>query len=67
MRVELRVEARDDIFLAASFYDDQRDGLGDEFVESVFSDLKTLERHAGIHRVISGCHRKLTSRFPFGI
>ena len=67
MRVELRVEARNDIYHAAEFYDDQCEGLGDEFVETIFSDLVTLERQAGIHRLIAGCHRKLTTRFPFGI
>ena len=44
MRVELRVEARNDIYHAAEFYDDQCEGLGDEFVETQFSDLVTLER-----------------------
>ncbi|MFT7640325.1 MAG: plasmid stabilization system protein ParE [Pirellulaceae bacterium] len=67
MRVELRTEARNDIFDAASFYEIQREGLGNEFVESVFADLAVLELQAGVHRKINGCHRKLTTRFPYGI
>jgi plasmid stabilization system protein ParE len=67
MHVELRTEARNDIFEAASFYETQREGLGDEFIESVFADLDILEQQAGVHRTINGCHRKLTTRFPYGI
>ena len=67
MRVEHRAEARDDIYHAAEFYEDQCRGLGNEFVDAVFSDLATLEQQAGVHRVIADCNRKLTTRLPFGI
>ena len=67
MNVELRVEARDDLTNAAAFYDGQRDGLGDHFIESLFSDLSSLESEAGIHEVVYGLHRKLAGRFPFAI
>jgi len=42
MPVELRAESRNDIFEAAAFYEAQREGLGDEFIESVFGDLLAL-------------------------
>lgn len=67
MQVELRTDARNDIFDAASFYATQREGLGDEFIDSVFADLDTLELQAGVHPIVNGCHRKLTTRFPCGI
>ncbi len=70
MRVELRVEAREDLAEGAAFYDRQRPGLGDYFIESIFADLEALQSlgsHAGIHEVIFGFHRKLASRFPFAI
>ena len=67
MHVELRVEARDDLVDAAAFYDGQRDGLGDHFIDSLFSDLKRLESEAGIHEIVYGLHRKLSERFPFAI
>jgi len=70
MRVELRIEAREDLAEGAAFYDRQRSGLGDYFIESIFTDLEALESlgsHAGIHEVIFGFHRKLASRFPFAI
>ena len=67
MHVELRVEARQDIVEAAAFYDSQRDGLGDYFIDCIFDDLSDLESQAGIHEVVSGLHRKLADRFPFAI
>ena len=67
MRVELRVEAQNDLVEGAAFYAVQREGLGDEFIEDLFTDLGTLEEQAGIHPVIFGLHRKLSRRFPFAI
>jgi plasmid stabilization system protein ParE len=67
MHVELRVEARNDLTEAAAFYHSQRDGLGDYFIDCLFSDLKRLETEASIHEVVYGLHRKLSQRFPFAI
>lgn len=50
-----------------SFYDAQRDGLGDYFIDCIFADLGKLESEAGIHEVVYGLHRKLSARFPFAI
>lgn len=67
MRVELRVEARDDLTEAAAFYEAQRDGLGDYFIDCLFVDLQSLEYQAGIHQTVFGLQRKLAERFPFAI
>ena len=67
MHVELRVEAQDDLTEAAAFYEEQREELGDEFIDSIFSDLESLESQGGIHGLVYGLHRKLSKRFPFAI
>jgi hypothetical protein len=67
MRVELRVEARQDLIQGALFYDEQREGLGSYFAECLWSDLERLEGEAGIHEIVYGLHRKLSKRFPFAI
>lgn len=67
MRVELRIEAREDLVNAAAFYDEQRVSLGDYFIDCLFSDLESLESQPGIHKVVYGLHRKLSERFPFAI
>ncbi len=67
MRVELRVEARHDLAEGALFYEQQREGLGDYFLDGLFEDLDRLESEAGIHAIIYGLHRKLSKKFPFAI
>ena len=65
MRVELRVEARQDLLEGAWFYERQREGFGDYFTDCLFEDLDRLEKEAGIHATVFGLHRKLSKRFPF--
>ncbi len=43
MRVELRIEAREDLAEGAEFYDRQRPGLGDYFIESILADLEAIQ------------------------
>ncbi len=42
-RVVVRPEAGDDVAEAAAWYDDKREGLGDEFVEEVLRVFDALE------------------------
>lgn len=66
-------EAEDEIISAALWYDDQRLGLGDEFVAELHAELNlvkthaaslpTLEGYAGQHDV----RRHLMKRFPYAI
>lgn len=67
MRVELRVEARQDLIDGAWFYEQQRQGLGTYFTDRLFEDLERLEGEAGIHESVFGLYRKLSRRFPFAI
>lgn len=67
MRVELRVEARHDLLEGAWFYEQQREGLGDDFTDCLFEDLERLATEAGIHAIVFGLHCKLSKRFPFAI
>ena len=67
MHVELRAEARNDLVDGALFYEGQRCGLGDYFTDSLFGDLDRLTQEAGIHEMVFGLHRKLSSKFPYAI
>ncbi len=58
MNAELRAEARGDILDGASFFDGQRDGLGDYFIDCIFNDLRELETQVVLHEVVFGLHRK---------
>ena len=49
------------------FYNEQAPGLGQYFVDSLFSDIESLELYAGVQSVHFGYHRLLSKRFPYGI
>jgi len=59
--------ARDDLSDGFDFYERQQEGLGDYFLESLFSDIESLRLYAGSHPEQFGFHRLLSKRFPFAI
>jgi hypothetical protein len=67
MRIEILSEAEDDLVAGAKFYERRRAGLGEYFLNSLYSDIDSLLLYAGIHRLIFGFHRALSKRFPFAI
>lgn len=54
-----------DLISGSRFYERQAEGLGDYFLDSLFSDIDSLQIYAGIHSVHFGFHRLLSKRFPF--
>lgn len=66
--VYLRPEAEQDIEKAASWYEKQRGGLGNEFIDEV---SVTLDRLAALPSLYPTIHRNtqrvLIHRFPFGV
>jgi hypothetical protein len=67
MRIEILSEAEDDLVAGAKFYERRRAGLGEYFLNSLYSDIDSLLLYAGIHGLIFGFHRALSKRFPFAI
>jgi plasmid stabilization system protein ParE len=67
LRIRLLSIAVDDIASGRSFYERQQAGLGDYFLDSLFSDIDSLLLHAGIHQKVFGYHRTLSRRFPYAI
>ncbi len=67
MKVEILDEAQEDLLDGFRFYDGQNKGLGDYFLDSLFSDIDSLQIYAGIHSLHFGYHRLLSKRFPFAI
>ncbi len=49
------------------FYEQQSEGLGRYFLDSLFSDIDSLMLYAGIQRKVFGFHRLLSKRFPYAI
>lgn len=67
MKIVILPSARDDLADGFQFYENQETGLGAYFLESLFSDIDSLQLYAGIHRKVFGNHRSLSKRFPFAI
>ncbi len=67
MRVRILTSALSDLRRGQSFYERQAEGLGDYFLNSLFSDIDSLALYAGIHRRQFGYHRLLSKRFPFAV
>ena len=49
------------------FYARHGESLGAYFLDSLFSDIDSLELFGGIHRRLFGYHRLLSKRFPYAI
>jgi len=67
MRILILPSARDDLSDGFKFYERQGAGLGDYFLESLFSDIESLRLYAGIHLKRFGYHRLLSKRFPYSV
>ena len=67
MKVEILDAARQDLIDGFRFYETQSAGLGDYFIDSLFSDIDSLQFYGGIHSVHFGYMRLLSKRFPFAV
>jgi hypothetical protein len=67
MKLRILPSAMEDLHRGREFYARQGDTLGDYFLDSLFSDIDSLELYAGVHAKVFGCHRLLAKRFPFAI
>lgn len=67
MKIEILDEAERDLEEAARFYEEQKDGLGRYFLDSLFADLESLSLYAGIHSTVDGYFRLLSKTFPYAI
>jgi plasmid stabilization system protein ParE len=67
MRIEVLSDAESDLIVGAKFYERQAAGLGEYFLNSLYSDIDSLLVYAGIHRIVFGFNRALSKRFPYAI
>ncbi len=67
MKLCILASAFNDLADGRDFYERQGEGLGDYFLDSLFSDIDSLALYTGIHRKIFGFHRLLSQRFPYAI
>jgi len=67
MKIKILSQALADLDAGHQFYERQAAGLGDYFLDSLFSDVDSLILYGGIHRKVFGYHRLLSKRFPYAV
>ncbi len=67
MKLRILPSAVKDLHRSREFYARQSESLGDYFLDSLFSDIDSLELYAGVHAQAFGYHRLLSKRFPFAV
>jgi hypothetical protein len=68
VKIVIQSSALADLADGFDFYERQEPGLGSYFLDSLYSDIDSLQLYAGIHIVHFGkYHRLLSKRFPYGI
>ena len=67
MNIQILPSAIEDLYSGRNFYEQQEFGLGDYFLDSLFSDIDSLLLYAGIHEKHTGYFRLLATRFPYAI
>ena len=66
MRIKIQPSALADLREGFRFYEAKESGLGSYFLDTLFSDIDSLQLYAGIHSVHFGrFHRLLSKRFPY--
>ena len=67
MKIRLLMSAFNDLADGRDFYQRQGEGIGEYFLNSLFSDIDSLALYAGVHRQVFGFHRLLSKRFPYAV
>lgn len=67
MKVQVLDEATTDLADGYRFYERQAQGLGEYFLDTLWSDIYSLCLSGGIHGFHNGYHRLLSKRFPYAV
>ena len=68
MKIKILDSAKNDLIEGYYFYEKQSEGLGTYFLDSLYSDIDSLQVYAGIHqKQYKDFYRLLSKRFPFAI
>jgi plasmid stabilization system protein ParE len=67
MRIRILDSALADLDRGKMFYEGQKEGLGDYFLDAMFAEIDALVLFAGIHRQVFGYNRIVSRRFPYAV
>jgi hypothetical protein len=67
VKIKILPSAWEDLARGRDFYEQQAEGLGDYFLNALFSDIDSLSLYAGMHLRVGRYLRLLSKRFPCAI
>jgi toxin ParE1/3/4 len=68
VKLFLATEAKAELRYAALYYEECREGLGEEFLDAVESAFDQVRRHPTLWRILKGRFRRyLVQQFPYGV
>ncbi len=67
MIIEILSGAKKDFLDGVRFYENQSEGVGRYFYDSLISDIESLHLYAGVHAKQYGFYRMIARRFPYAI
>ena len=67
MNIRIQPSADADVRRGFQFYESQETGIGAYFLDSIHSDIDSLQLYAGIHRQVGELFRFRSLRFPYWI
>ena len=68
MKIKILSSASQDLVDGYRFYEQQADGVGSYFLDSLYSDIDSLIITAGVHqKYLKKYYRLLSKRFPFAV
>ena len=68
MKIEILSSTSQDLIDGYHFYEDQAEGVGSYFLDSLYSDIDSLVITAGVHeKYFEKYYRLLSKRFPFAV
>lgn len=68
MKIKILPAAHDDLLNGSYFYEQQEQGIGSYFLDSLSSDIDSLLVYHGVHALyLNKYYRLYSKRFPFAI
>lgn len=67
MKLKILESAIEDLHRGREFYARHGEGVGEYFLDSLFSDIDSLLLYSGIHQKVFGYYRLLAKRFPYAV
>lgn len=67
MKIKILDSAEEDLIEGFRFYESKAEGLGDYFLDSLYSDIQSLNTYAGIHPQYYEYYRLLAKKFPYAV